>query len=134
MTHSFEQQRKICLKFSAYCATRIQYSHFDKNLYREMCIRLLTGLMYRPTREEALLFGMLPCRDADSLVTEEEILKEHLFFHRSLHYLRKEEHPSGLPWSYGSLAVSNLPMQLLRRSALRREETMYYLLRQIRKK
>jgi len=127
----FQTQMKICRKFSAECAGKIRYGHFDKNIHREMCIWLLTALMYRPTKEEAELFGMLPCRDADSLVTEEEVLKEHLFFHRSLHYLRKEDNPSTLPWSYGSLAVSNLPMQILRRSALRHEEIMYYLLRQI---
>ena len=122
---------EVCRKFASYCAGKIQYNRFDKNLHREMCIRLLTGLMYRPTREEALLFSMLPCRDADSLVTEETILREHLFFHRSLHNLRKEDRPESLPWSYGSLAVSNLPMQVLRRSALRHEETMYYLFQQI---
>ncbi len=130
----FRTQMEVCRKFASYCAGKIQYNRFDKNLHREMCIRLLTGLMYRPTREEALLFSMLPCRDADSLVTEETILREHLFFHRSLHNLRKEDRPESLPWSYGSLAVSNLPMQVLRRSALRHEETMYYLFQQIHNK
>ncbi len=132
--HLFESQAEICRKFARYCAPNIQYTKFDKNALREMCIRLLTGLMYRPTREEASLFGELPCRDADSLVTEETILKEHLFFHRSLHQLRKEQQLTGLPWSYGSLAVSNLPMQTLRRSALRREETIQYLLQHFNQK
>ena len=122
-----ETQVRICRDFAAVCAPKIRYEGFDPERMHRLTRGLLTGLMYRTDSREARAFGDFPfCDDvtesySDTLVLEgaERILREHLFLHRLLRRLRGKKPSTELYWTYGTLAVSKLPLKPLCRPALR---------------
>ncbi len=127
MRTAIETQISICTQFAQHCAPHIRYGEFSHDTMHRITQKLLQGLMYRPTAEEAEAFGAFPfCDDvtesySDTLVRHNcrPVLRQHMPLTRILRKLRGKKPETELFWIYGTLAVSGLPLQVLRRPALR---------------
>ena len=122
-----ETQIRVCQEFAALCAPKIRYHAFEQERMHRITRQLLTGLMSRTDSREARAFGNFPfCDDVTESYTDtlvqtdcEQALREHLFVRRVIRRLRGQKPSRELYWSYGTLAVSALPLKSLCRPALR---------------
>lgn len=126
MQKTIEAQISICSAFAAACAPLISYAECPASLH-DLSRRLLQALMYAPTAEEAESYEVFTfCDDvteayAQSLVQHDciQALQEHMPFRRAWRRYKGMKPSKELYWIYGTLAVSSLPMQSVRRPLLR---------------
>ncbi len=127
MTDAVETQVSLCRAFARHCAPLISGQEITDDRMHSICRQLLQGLMYRPSADEAEAFAVFRfCDDVTesyctSLVQHDcrQVLREHMPLVRILRKLGGKKPSSELFWGYGTLAVSGLKMQVLRRPALR---------------
>lgn len=135
MTERITRQIDICSCFAKEAASRIDYTAFQFAQMHKLCRILLQKLMYTPTREEAEAFGDFPfCDDVtesytDTLVRKDAVpvLREHMLVTRIFRKMKGYKPSAELFWSYGTLAVSGMRMQALRRVSLRGWDVGRYL-------
>jgi hypothetical protein len=127
LAKTIDRQITICQQFAQHCAPLIDYHNFSPQKMHRLSRRLLQGLMYRPTAQEAQAMGCFTfCDDvteayADTLVKKqrENVLREHMPVRRMLRKMEGQKPSEELYWVYGTLAVSSLHMKNLRRPMLR---------------
>ncbi len=141
MTEAVETQISLCKAFARHCAPLISYQELPADTMHSISCRLMQRLMYSPSAAEAEAFAVFRfCDDVTeaysaSLVQHDcrQALHEHMFPVRLLLRLRGQKPSAELFWSYGTLAVSGLQMQPLRRSALRLWDVLRCLLELLRR-
>lgn len=132
MMKTVEAQVSICREFARRCAPLINFQSFSAAPMHRISRKLLQALMYCPSAEEAEGFAVFRfCDDVTeaydaSLVQHNcrQALHEHMPHIRILRKLCGLKPTCELFWSYGTLAVSGLPFQCLRRPALRLWDVM----------
>lgn len=141
MTDVIETQVALCTQFASLCAPRIKYEEFVCKTMHSISRALLQAMMYRPSAEEAAAYAVFTfCDDvtesyADSLVQYNctRALHEHMPLTRIYRKLRGHKPTQELYWIYGTLAVSGLPLQALRRPALRLWDVLRCVLNKLKK-
>ncbi|MBE6849835.1 MAG: hypothetical protein E7502_08065 [Ruminococcus sp.] len=136
MDAAVNAQISLCREFARNCAPLLAQHPVTDSTLHHICRQLLQGLMYRPTAEEARAFAVFRfCDDVTesyhaALVQTNcrRVLWEHLLPVRILRRLSGKKPSAELFWSYGTLAVSGLPLHALLRPALRHWDVLRYLL------
>lgn len=127
MEAAIDTQVQLCTKFANCCASEISYQAFSYERMHRITRLLLQAMMYRPSAAEAEAFASFQfCDDVTESYTNSLVrphgaaaIREHLLLTRILRKLKGKKPSEELFWSYGTLAVSGLHLQSIRRFSLR---------------